>query len=177
MKKVTKADLDAYIRRARGLIAEHGWVVQYIGPGLPGSGARRNDPPYAYSVGLSKAFNHPEIYLVGLPYETSVSVINEAGKRIKDGARFDGACYSDVIVQQFPVAFMPIEKRSVIAHSAAGRNILGNVFQGIQMIVPDATGRFPWDEGCDRDMASVQMSLLDVVGDPPSLGIRVPMIQ
>jgi len=177
MKKVTKADLDAYIRRARGLIAEHGWVVQYIGPGIPGSGARQDDPPYAYSVGFSRAFNHPEIYLVGLPYETSVSVINAAGNRIKEGMRFDGACYSDVIVEHFPVAFMPIEKRSVISHSAAGRNILGSVFQGVQMVVPDAAGRFPWDEGCDPDMATIQMSLVNVVGEPPSPDARVPKAQ
>ncbi len=153
---------DDYIRRAREIIAQHGWMVQAV---LPGD----TQPPYSYTVGLSQApFHHPEIFLVGLHPEQARPLLNVAGNHVKGGMRFDRATLSDQIIEGYPAAFRPIKSRSTVRHSNAGRAILGRAFDGVQLILPDAEGLFPWESGCDFQYASVQRSLLDLYGDPPA---------
>jgi hypothetical protein len=160
---------DDYIRKARGIVRRHGWLVQAVLPD-------ENQPAYSYSVGLSGGrFRHPEIFMVGFHPDLCRSLINVAGGHVKDGLRFDRACYSDVIAQGFPVAFMPLDRDSVTMHSNAGLAILGKDFGGVLLVLPDVTGRFPWDIGCDPNYAGVQTSLLRMESDsPPSPDARVP---
>jgi hypothetical protein len=171
MDKITQGALNDILRRGRKMIAEHGWMVQGVG-GDPS----KDVPSYSYSVGLSKNHGHPEIFMVGFPFDLTRSLTNVAGSHIKDGMRFDKACYSDVIVDGFPVAFLPLDRRSVIRHTAAGRSMLNDVFEGVQMFLPDPNGLFPWDSGCDPTYATIQTSLLETVGGPPERHFRVPGI-
>jgi len=170
MNKVTQAQLNDVLRRGRGLIAKYGWMVQAVG-----GGPSESEMPYSYSVGFSKNLGHPEIYMVGFDFDLSRTLINDVGNLIKNGMRFDGACYSDSIVERFPVAFMPLERRSVIRNSAAGRSMLNQVFDGVQMFLPDPDGLFPWDDGCDPTYARIQTTRLTPVGDPPAKEARVPL--
>ncbi|MPR07812.1 DUF4262 domain-containing protein [Microvirga tunisiensis] len=94
--------------------------------------------------------------------------MNDAGEHVRSGRRYDRAAFADEIIEGYAVAFMPIQSRSAVRHSNAGRAILGRAFDGVQMILPDARGLFPWDAGCDPQYATVQMSLLDLAGDLPA---------
>lgn len=170
MDRITQAKMNAVLRQGRGMIDRHGWMVQGVG-----GGGTEYEPSYCYSVGFSKNLGHPEVYMVGFPFELTTSLINVVGNSIKEGMRFDKACYSDVIVEGYPVAFMPLDRRSVIRHSAIGRNMLNQMFDEVQMFLPDTAGLFPWDNGCDRRYAEIQRNLLLTIGDPPEKGVRVPL--
>lgn len=130
---------------------------------LPG----QDQVSYSYTVGFSKNHGHPEIFMVGFHPDMARSLLNVAGGHVRVGMRFDSPILSDVIVEDYAVAFRPIQFKSVVRHSNAGRQILGKAFDGVQIFLPDATGLFPWDAGCDPAYASVQTSLLTLVGDPP----------
>lgn len=153
---------DDYIRRGREIIARHGWMVQAV---LPDD----KQPSYSYTVGLSQSPTfHPEIFLVGFHPEQARPLLNGAGEHVRNGRRFDRATLADEIIEGYPAAFMPIKSRSTVRHSNAGRAILGRAFDGVQLILPDAAGLFPWEDGCDPQYETVQMSLLDLYGDPPA---------
>lgn len=153
---------DDYIRRGREIVRRHGWMVQAV---LPDEA----QPSYSYTVGLSQCpLHHPEIFMVGLHPNQARSLLNVAGEHIRGGRRYDRVTFADEIIEGYPVALMPIRSRSTVRHSSAGRAVLGRAFDGVQMIMPDAEGRFPWENDCDLAYATVQMSLLDVAGDPPA---------
>jgi hypothetical protein len=152
--------LDDYIKRGRKIVGQHGWMVQGVLPDV-------QQASYSYTVGLSKAYSHPEIFLVGFDPELARQLLNIAGRRVKGGARLDRPLYLDGVIDAFPVAFRPLTHASVVAHSSAGRAILGFGFDGVQLYLPDSGGLFPWDVGCDLTYARIQTSLLKTVGDPP----------
>jgi hypothetical protein len=154
-------DFEDYIRRARKIIRTHGWMVQGV---LPDA----NQTSFSYSVGLSESFRHPEIYIVGLHPEPARGIINAAGTNVRLGQRFDRPCLSDTVIADYPVAFRPIERASCVEHSTAGRAILGREFDGVQLVIPDVKGFFPWDRECNPKYAAMQTSLLSPVGKPPS---------
>jgi Domain of unknown function (DUF4262) len=135
---------------------------------VDGSGSpSRCRPTFSYSVGLSKGWRHPEIFLVGFHPDVARSLVNVAGGHVKAGLRFDRPVLSDQIIEGYPAAFRPITRKSCVRHSNAGRVILGRAFDGVQLFLPDAAGLFPWEAGCDPVYASGQMSLLELEGDPP----------
>ena len=156
-----KREFAAYIKRGQTIIRRYGWMVQAV---LPDD----QQPSYSYSVGLSKTYGHPEVFMVGFDPELARSLINVAGNHIKGGMRFDQPCLSDRIIEGFPAAFRPLDFGSAYDHSNAGRAILGRSFDGVQLFLPDAAGRFPWEDGCDPRYATIQTSLLVTVGEPPS---------
>jgi hypothetical protein len=153
---------DEYIKKGRDIIQRHGWVVQAILPD-------KKQPSYSYTVGLSQSPTwHPEIFMVGFHPDLSRQLLNGTGEQVRNGRRYDRATLADEIIESYPVAFMPIQSRCAVRHSSAGRAILGKPFDGVQLILPDAQGLFPWESGCDVQYAAVQMSLLDLYGNPPT---------
>jgi Domain of unknown function (DUF4262) len=148
-----------YIRRGQAIVRRYGWMVQAVL-------ADQRQPTYSYSVGFSKIYGHPEIFIVGFHPDMCRSLINVAGNHIAKGLRFDAPMLSDGIIEDFPVAFRPLRLSSVSEHSNAGRAILGRSFPGTQLFLPDPGGRFPWEPGCDPRYAAIQTSLLETMGDP-----------
>jgi hypothetical protein len=156
-----KPGFTAYIKRGQTMVRRYGWMVQAVL-------ANDQQPTYSYSVGLSTTFSHPEIFMVGFHPDMCRSLINVAGNHIKGGMRFDAPCLSDVILESFPAAFLPVHFGSAYDHSNAGRAILGHSFDAVQLFLPDAAGLFPWESGCDPQYAAVQTSLLLTVSEPPA---------
>jgi Domain of unknown function (DUF4262) len=153
--------IDGYLKRGRTIERRYGWMIQ-------GVLADESQPSYSYSVGLSKTFGHPEIFMIGFHPDVARSVIDVAGNKVKAGARLEAPAYVDEIIESHPVAIVPLDPGSVYEHSSAGRAILGRSFDGVLLLLPDAAGRFPWDEGCDPTYATGQTSFLKIVGDRPA---------
>ncbi|MBJ6125415.1 DUF4262 domain-containing protein [Microvirga sp. BT325] len=117
---------DDYIRRAREIIAQRGWMVQAV---LPDD----MHPPYSYTVGLSQApFHHPEIFLVGLHPEQAGPLLNVAGNHVKGGMRFDRATLADQIIEAIRQpsgrsrAGPPSDTRALAVRSSGGRSTAYN---------------------------------------------------
>jgi hypothetical protein len=55
-----------------------GWALQGV------EGAR----PWAYSIGLTERFGHPELVMVGVPLDAAGAMVNRIGRRIAEGEDF-----------------------------------------------------------------------------------------
>lgn len=141
MQKVVD-DLVACIK------GEPGWGV----PMIFGS---ETEPGYAYTVGLESNYNHPELMIYGLPPELMHWAINELGQKVKDGHRFEDG---ELIKEMFnmPAIIKSCNKSANdnlrLAHVIYG----GQEFRVMQIYWPDTEGKFPWEDGFQKELAIMQ---------------------
>ena len=124
------------LRDLRGVIDRFGWAVLH-GGGSPG------DPRYSYTVGLS-AWQHPEVVVVGLPFQAGETYLNLVGEAVRAGARFSpGVVTTSLTDADSPVVFLQVTETDRLA---LAEQFNGSV-DALQLVWPDSTGLLPWDEG------------------------------
>ena len=143
---VAEDDESAYILDK---IKTIGWTTIAYDPDEYGIG-------FAYSVGLSHSFDHPEIVFVGLLASQAAQLISVIGKNIQDGRAFRDGDVADEVVSGLPVAF-----RSVPAKYHRLAKKVDWLYQDadvslIQCFWPDQNQLFPWDDGCDEGCRETQ---------------------
>jgi hypothetical protein len=87
-------------------IQTHGWHVT-------GVFARKDEkgPEWAFSIGLFHSFCHPEVIVFGLKLDTCICVINEIGRQVKAGKRYQaGPEYEDILEDPYKCAFRSVER-------------------------------------------------------------------
>ena len=145
-------------RDLQRVIDRFGWAVLH-GGGSPG------DPRYSSTVGLT-AFGHPEVIVVGLPFEAGEKYLNLVGEAVRNGARFaPGAATTALTDASSPVVFLQVEgdPRTTVAEQFYGS------IEVLQLVWPDSTGKLPWEEG-HRNPPSAQPLLGTPPVDPPPAG-------
>src|SRR5919206_474259 len=84
-------------------VAEYGWHVLKIFE-------KETTPGWAFSIGLYKNFNHPEIVVFGLNDDLMHSIINSIGEEVRAGKRFEiDGLYSDLI-EAYSCTFKPVNQ-------------------------------------------------------------------
>jgi hypothetical protein len=154
-----QARLRASVLRAlTRTVQAHGWTYMY-GPFA--------DHPvrYGYTIGLSEAFGFPEAVVVGLSEDTAAYVFAELVTRLRAGER-------PPLNQHISLGLnLPVVLRALPA-SAQREHLWGaNAYhdgrragyEAVQIVWPDAGGRFPWEAGYQR-ADNYQPLLFD---DPP----------
>lgn len=133
--------MDSFIDRAMTIVAEHGWLVQGVG----GDG---DDPPFAYTVGLTVR-DVPEFIVCGLAMPTAHTILNDLGERVRAGQRFtDGDVLSDVL-RDYDVRLVAVSdtrERLRVANTLFG-GADGTAVRALQVVYPDVEGRWPWEAG------------------------------
>ena len=149
-------NLDDYVARVRALIAQHGWTVISVA----------DDPPVSYTVGLTRAFGHPELIIIGLDdHRTMQRVLNDAVREICEKGRFEPFTECDRIFEGYKAYVLPVDL-SVHGRLNVATALLGEgQFSALQIVWPDREGRYPFQPGCDPD----------VVGGQPILGPTQPL--
>lgn len=136
-------------------VAEYGWHVAKILD-------TDKTPGWAFSVGLYKNFNHPEIVIFGLDDELMHSVINSVGEDVRDGKSFvvDGL-YPDLI-DAYSCTFKPVNQLWYY-HFLGYANWFydGEDYPALQCIWPDKNNRFPWDPAFNPDWLWAQPLLFN----------------
>lgn len=129
-----------------GIVAEHvkkfGWhVVKVLGDA--------QHPSFAYTVGLTATFEHPELVIFGLNDDLDFmhQILNQTGERVAKGERFPhGAKKRDILpgytcpFSRFPRAAFEEHLGQAIAHFGGADR-----FEAVQCIWPDPKKRLPWD--------------------------------
>lgn len=120
-------------------IARVGWAVV----GIPED---EEGPGYAYSVGLYHTFGHPEVILIGLPWEVSYRFVNDIGSAVKGGRSYEaGRVYGDLAVD-YPSTFLAVNRNHYKEYmGTAGWFYRGWNFPAVQMVWCDRDGHWPWD--------------------------------
>ncbi|MFQ1001344.1 DUF4262 domain-containing protein [Modestobacter sp. SSW1-42] len=123
-------------RDLQRVIDRFGWAVLH-GGGNPG------DPRYSTTVGLT-ALGHPEVIVLGLPFEAGEKYLNLVGEAVRGGARFSpGVATTALTDASSPVVFLAVDgdPRTSVAEQFHGS------IEVLQLVWPDSTGKLPWEEG------------------------------
>jgi hypothetical protein len=124
-------------------IARVGWAVVGIMEDDEG-------PGFAFSVGLFHTHGHPEILLIGLPWEVAYRLVNDIGTAIRGGERFEAGRRYDGLAEGYPTAFEPVARDHYREYlGTASWFYQGWDFPVLQCVWPDKAGVFPWETGYD----------------------------
>ncbi len=117
------------------------------------------DAGFAYTVGLSLTFGHPEIVLVGR-WRNAHGILNSVGTLVREGRSFAVGDISDEVLDGYTVRFgsVPDDRRVELLTYAAWLN-RRRPFAALQLVLPDRSGRWPDDHLYD----SYEQPLLAVV--------------
>jgi hypothetical protein len=137
-------DVGAYLQRLREVVLEHGWAVQAV---LGGSG----DPPFAYTVGLTRYDGHPELVMYGLHPDLAHGLLNDLGARIRGGARLrEGQRISDLIAS-YDVTLVEVDSDDAGMTLANTLYATDRPMPALMVVWPDPAGRFPWEDAYSLD--------------------------
>jgi hypothetical protein len=105
------------------------------------------DATFVYSVGLWLTRDHAELILVGR-WQQAHGVLASVVSLIDEGAHFAPGDTSDGVVEGYTACFRAIsdERREELLTYASWAN-RHQPFEALQLVLPDAAGVWPWDEG------------------------------
>lgn len=131
-------------------VAEWGWhVVVVISPA--------GQPAYAFTVGLFRSFDHPEVVLFGLEPGDLHAALNEVGERVRRGLRFEDGDEAEGVLQDRPVRFRPVSPRNFREYLGYALWYHGGArFPALQAFWPDGDGRYPWERWCSAEPRAAQ---------------------
>lgn len=151
--------VQAHLLRTWALVDAHGWAVQNV----PATDAK---PGFAYTVGLWERHRAPEVLISGLEPHVAGGLCNLVAERAVERGPLPTGIPVEGVLTRLPVVLVPI--RGAASHDdlvllralwPAARP------EAVQLVWPDARGRFPWDDGCDRPIAAAQ----PLRGAPPGV--------
>jgi len=119
-------------------------------------------PGWAFSVGLFKTFNHPEIVVFGLPLELSGQVINGIGTDIQRGITFNPSQEYRDILEDVLCTFRPVTQRWYPPFLGyAEWYYRGDDFPVLQCIWPDKQQHYPWQPEFNKAWLRAQPLLFE----------------
>jgi hypothetical protein len=115
---------------------------------------------FSFSVGHFHNMDHPEILVIGLPEEVSHQLLNIAAVKIV-GAKEKLEPYKEYsdLTESLSIAFVPVDFSHYAEYLGYAGWYYGSMpkpFPTIQMVWPDRSGLFPWDEGYDVGYLAIQ---------------------
>ena len=159
-RKKIEEQFAASVTRLQDIITRRGWVVQPV--------VETDDPPgaFAYTIGLQKTFGHPELALFGFEPSYMQEILNTLAQRVKKGETLPVNLPYGEVFGSVPVVLIPVQQRQAEFFRAFNTFYPpGEMPPVLQVIIPDNTGRFPWQDGCNAKCKELQILL----GDPPAL--------
>jgi hypothetical protein len=158
---MSRRQFSTYDSQIRQAILEHGWSIQMVGAGLcvePGCDGAPSDlldpePPFAYTIGLTRFQGHPEIITFGLCVDHLGDTLNVLGEAVRVGIDVTSPAFLDELFQPGTTRMITVEDSS--------RHLLGaNRFYraagqppvpALQLVWADGEGLFPWNFGFAED--------------------------
>jgi hypothetical protein len=118
-------------------------------------------PSFAYTVGLWKNYNHPEIISFGLTTKTLHLVLNDAGERVKAGQKIEIGKNYDNFFENIDTQFLKVDSRNVSDYFGHAINYYQSTnFPAIQLVWTDRNNKLPWDKEYEEEFDHLQ-PLLD----------------
>jgi hypothetical protein len=118
-------------------------------------------PSFAYTVGLWKNYNHPEIISFGLTIKTLHLILNDAGEIAKAGKSIEVGKNYDNFFENSDSQFLKVDSRNISDYfGQAIRYYKTADFPAIQLVWTDRNNKFPWDNNYEEEFVFRQ-PLLD----------------
>jgi len=137
----TETDIqDDGDRQVLNDIAEYGWhVVKVLEEG--------DTPGWAFTIGLTKNYGHPEIVVFGLNGSVSHGLLNIAGEKVKNGESLASGSVVTGLLEGYECILREVKSRWYGPFlGTAIWYYLGCEFPALQCIWPDKSGKYPWHE-------------------------------
>jgi hypothetical protein len=166
----SNAFLDDMDRKVR----EFGWGVVYVGDDCECMQCRAEGvtpqpsflPPFAYTVGLTREYGHPEIVITGAPMGCA-KTLNEFGQRVRNGVVFCGGQRFSYTQLGLVCELIEVDWQKSHRNLPVAWQINGGATDALQLVWPDAANRLPWEHG--YSLARRQQPLW---GRPPAASRR-----
>ncbi len=131
-------------------VAEYGWHVMNV--------LNTNETPgWAYSIGLYKNFNHPEIVVFGLDLELMHFMINAIGDGAQQGKPFEpGKNYPDLIDKYYCTLRDVRPKWYSAFLNFANWFYDENDYPVLQCFWPDFESHYPWEPEFNQELCWAQ---------------------
>jgi hypothetical protein len=136
-------NVDRFIRRMEQRIDQQGWAVLTHFPADDHAHAS-----FAYTIGLT-AQGGPEVIIAGLDPTLSEHLLNDLARRVVERAqRFTAGQRISDVLDGYDAVLVEGPAAGVLRPAAAYVRYGENVVRLLQVVWPDARGRFPWEPGC-----------------------------
>lgn len=125
---------------------------------LIGVFAEEDSPAFAYTYGLTRLYDHPEVIVFGLGEIQGMGhFLNEIGERVAQGERFEHGSRKRGLLEGVTCAFARFPRAAHAEYLGAGMRELGvERIDAVQCIWPDRRGRLPWDPRVTRDLLAME---------------------
>lgn len=149
----------SFYSQARNAILEHGWYVQFVGMGVcadPSCDGGRDDPvsepPFAYTVGLTRYRDHPEVVMFGSCMDCSGRALNLVGAAVRDGRDVTDPEVLDELFGPGVARMLQVADSSTHLQVANGMYRASGAppIPAFQLVTADE-GRFPWESDYPRE--------------------------
>jgi hypothetical protein len=118
-------------------------------------------PAFAFSVGLFRTFDHPEVAIFGLGVEALEGAVRRMGELVAGGDRLEAGEIREGVLDARAVTFRQILPRHYagwLGHAVWYH--AGARFPALQAIWSDG-GHFPWDRWFARELRDAQPVLCE----------------
>lgn len=142
--------MDASQQKVESDVQEFGWHVVLVSPS-------EGQPAFAFTIGLFRNYQHPEVIVFGLPEKAAHSILNLIGKAVKGGRRINSGDRSREFLQRYECTFVSFPRYLYADHLGyAQRFYGGDDFPALQCVWPDREGRYPWEPGAPAELKREQ---------------------
>lgn len=130
---------NPYEEKLLANIQKHGWYCNYIK-------GKEGEPSFAYTIGLSASYGHPEVIIFGLSMESAYGLLSDVATLAAKRHSIDMSRPVDKLLKNLPCYFIevPAQERDRYALSARWY-YEGLNFPMFQLVWPSQSGLFPWD--------------------------------
>lgn len=131
-------DLDDDDKQLLESVKSHGWHVL-------GIMADEAGPAFAFTVGITTSFQHPELLIVGLEIAPMHRLLNALGEEIRAGRRYaPGEVVSDLLEGSFDCVTVKVERTHYPEWLGYARWYhQGDEFEVLQVVWPDKSNVLP----------------------------------
>jgi hypothetical protein len=115
-------------------------------------------PGWSYTIGLWHRYRHPEVIVIGLESGLSQILLNNLNFSIREEERtfLDGAAPTDVL-DGYVCFFKTINSEEYGDWFAGDHWFYGGLdFPAVQLLWPNTSGVYPWDNAADKYLRWVQ---------------------
>src|SRR5947199_6255865 len=128
--------------------------IREVGWHITGVFAQKHEtgPDWAFSIGLFHSFGHPEVILLGLPFQSCMDVVSVIGTQVKAGVSYEaGGQHADILQDPYECVFREVDPSHYRDHVGYALWFYdGDPFPLLQCFWPDKQGYYPWNDGCNE---------------------------
>ena len=130
--------------------------VAQVGFHVESGAANAAAPAFAFSVGLFRSFDHPEVAMLGLSADALEGAVRRMCELVRSGTRLEEGEVRDRILDARAVAFRRIVPRHYAAYLGHAVWYHGGArFPALQAVWSDG-GHFPWERWFARELRDAQ---------------------